>query len=33
MYPNRLQDGYGLKNKHLDEMKKKGINLIITVDN
>ena len=33
MYPNRLQDGYGLKNKHLDEMKQKGINLIITVDN
>lgn len=33
MYPDRLQDGYGLKNKHLDEMKKKGINLIITVDN
>lgn len=33
MYPNRLQDGYGLKNKHLDEMKAKNIDLIITVDN
>lgn len=33
MYPNRLQDGYGLKNKHLDYMKEKNINLIITVDN
>lgn len=33
MYPNRLEDGYGLKNKHLDIMKDKGINLIITVDN
>lgn len=33
MYPDRLQDGYGLKNKHLDEMKKKGVQLVITVDN
>lgn len=33
MYPNRLEDGYGLKNKHLDMMKGKGVNLIITVDN
>ena len=33
MYPDRLKDGYGLKNKHLDEIKAKGVNLIITVDN
>lgn len=33
MYPNRLEDGYGLKNKHLDSMHQKGVNLIITVDN
>lgn len=33
MYPDRLQDGYGLKNKHLDAIKSKGVSLIITVDN
>lgn len=33
MYPSRLKDGYGLKNKHLDDMKEKGIDLVITVDN
>lgn len=33
MYPDRLKDGYGLKNKHLDIMKEKWINLAITVDN
>lgn len=33
MYPDRLKDGYGLKNKHLDEIKEKGVKLIITVDN
>ena len=33
MYPDRLKDGYGLKNKHLDEIKAKGVSLIITVDN
>lgn len=32
-YPNRREDGYGLKNKHLDEMKAEGVQLIITVDN
>jgi len=32
-YPNRMTDGYGLKTKHLDEMKKEGVQLIITVDN
>lgn len=32
-YPDRIEDGYGLKNKHLDEMKKQKIQLIITVDN
>lgn len=33
MYPDRLQDGYGLKNKHLDLIKSKGVSLVITVDN
>ena len=33
MYPNRLTDGYGMKNKHLDMMKEKWIDLTITVDN
>jgi single-stranded-DNA-specific exonuclease len=33
MYPNRIKEGYGLKNLHIDDMKKKGIQLIITVDN
>jgi single-stranded-DNA-specific exonuclease len=33
MYPNRKEDGYGLKTKHLEEMKTKGIDLVITVDN
>ncbi len=33
MYPNRLKDGYGLKCKHIDMMKEKNIDLIITVDN
>lgn len=32
-YPNRVEDGYGLKNKHLDAMKHEGVQLIITVDN
>ena len=32
-YPNRVEDGYGLKNKHLDAMKNEGVQLIITVDN
>ncbi len=33
MYPHRRHDGYGIKNKHIDEMKQKEISLIITVDN
>lgn len=33
MYPNRMTDGYGMKNKHLDMMKEKWIDLTITVDN
>jgi single-stranded-DNA-specific exonuclease len=33
MYPSRKEDGYGLKVKHLEDMKKKGVNLVITVDN
>ncbi len=33
MYPNRMTDGYGMKNKHLDMMKEKWIDLVITVDN
>ena len=32
-YPNRIEDGYWLKNKHLDAMKEEGISLVITVDN
>ncbi|MDR2415989.1 MAG: single-stranded-DNA-specific exonuclease RecJ [Candidatus Peribacteria bacterium] len=32
-YPSRKEDGYGLKIKHLEEMKKQGVNLVITVDN
>lgn len=33
MYPDRLKDGYGLKNHHLDQMKEKNVDLVITVDN
>jgi single-stranded-DNA-specific exonuclease len=33
MYPSRKEDGYGLKVKHLEEMKAKGVDLVITVDN
>ncbi|HRX63919.1 MAG TPA: single-stranded-DNA-specific exonuclease RecJ [Candidatus Absconditabacterales bacterium] len=33
MYPDRIKDGYGMKNKHLDEIKEKGVDLVITVDN
>ncbi|MBQ9553871.1 DHH family phosphoesterase [bacterium] len=32
-YPHRIEDGYGLKTKHLDIMKDEGISLVITVDN
>ena len=30
--PNRLKEGYGINNKALEEIKERGINLIITVD-
>ena len=30
--PNRLQDGYGLNNKAIEEIANKGIQLMITVD-
>lgn len=32
-YPNRIDDGYGMKKQHVESMKAKDINLIITVDN
>ncbi|MCF7834490.1 single-stranded-DNA-specific exonuclease RecJ [Candidatus Gracilibacteria bacterium] len=32
-YPDRIKDGYGMKNNHIDEIKNKGVSLIITVDN
>jgi len=31
--PNRMTDGYGLKNEAINNLKKLGIDLIITVDN
>ncbi|UFX83157.1 single-stranded-DNA-specific exonuclease RecJ [Candidatus Absconditicoccus praedator] len=31
--PNRLTDGYGIKDFHLDQIKELGVNLVITVDN
>ena len=33
MYPDRIEEWYGMKELHLDEMKKKEIDLVITVDN
>lgn len=33
MFPHRRHDGYGLKTKHIDMMKEKSVDLIITVDN
>ncbi len=33
MYPSRQKDGYWLRIWHLDEMKKNGIEVVITVDN
>lgn len=30
--PNRLTEGYGLSNSGLEELKKKGVSLVITVD-
>lgn len=32
-YPNRIKEGYGLKKLHIDDMKQKWVQLIITVDN
>ncbi|MFA7298256.1 MAG: single-stranded-DNA-specific exonuclease RecJ [Candidatus Absconditabacterales bacterium] len=32
-YPDRIKEGYGLKKIHIDDMKQKGVDLIITVDN
>ncbi|NCQ81600.1 hypothetical protein GW750_02105 [bacterium] len=32
-FPDRIKDGYGLKNKHIDMMKQKNIDIFITVDN
>ena len=32
-YPNRIEDGYWLKTKHIDEMHEEWVSLIITVDN
>jgi single-stranded-DNA-specific exonuclease len=31
--PHRLEDGYGIKSYHLDQIKEKGVDLVITVDN
>ncbi len=32
-YPDRIKEGYGIKKQHIDNMKEKWIQLIITVDN
>ncbi len=32
-YPDRIKEGYGIKKIHIDDIKKKWVNLIITVDN
>ena len=32
-YPDRIKEWYGIKKNHVDEMKKKWVQLIITVDN
>ncbi len=32
-YPDRITEGYGLKKKHIDDIKKKWVQLVITVDN
>lgn len=32
-YPDRIKEWYGIKKQHLDMMKSKGIDLIVTVDN
>lgn len=31
--PSRLEDGYGIKKYHLDQIKEKWVTLVITVDN
>ena len=33
MYPDRHKDGYWIRNYHLDEMKARWVQLVITVDN
>lgn len=33
MYPDRIEEWYGIKNLHLDEIKSKWVSLVITVDN
>lgn len=32
-YPDRIKDGYWLKNNHIDDIKNKWVSLMITVDN
>jgi len=32
-YPDRIKEWYGIKKIHIDDIKKKWVNLIITVDN
>lgn len=32
-YPDRIKEGYGIKKQHIDEIGKKWVKLIITVDN
>ncbi len=32
-YPDRIKEGYGIKKQHIDDIKSKGVELIITVDN
>jgi single-stranded-DNA-specific exonuclease len=31
--PSRIDDGYGMKSYHMDQMKDIGVDLVITVDN
>ena len=33
LYPDRKEDGYGMKKKHIDQMKQEWADLVITVDN
>lgn len=32
-YPDRIKEGYGIKKQHIDDIKEKWVDLIITVDN